>query len=166
MKLRCLLVVLVGVMGLTSSSVQAVTPQVNVLMKVDKNKAARGDLLHYKVSVRNLTEESLAHVEMTSHIPSQTTGVTDQCPEGPVEPDGDICIAPNVPTPGLGESAHQVRMGFGPLARHATVVLRFTVRINDDATIGSKLPNHAHAQGDLGPEHPSNQVSTTVIEGA
>lgn len=143
---------------------RAATPQLDVLMKADRQSVSPGELITYEVSVRSLTND-LLHVQMSSHIPLQTTGATDQCPDGPIEPDGDICIAPQVPTPGLGEAVHQVQMGSGPVDRHDKVVFRFTVRVDDTAVVGTKLHNHAHAFGDIGPEHDSNEVVTPVVDG-
>lgn len=157
-----LLAVVVVLLGTTASTVSAGPPQLNVQMDVDQQKAVRGDVLDYVVEVRNLSHDTALHIEMESHIPEDTTGVTDQCPEGPIEDDGDICIAPAVPTPGLGEDVHQVRMGFGSLEPGQTAVFRFSVRIDADAVIGSKIRNHAHAIVDNSSES-SNQVSTMVV---
>jgi hypothetical protein len=162
---RLLLTVVTVALALPLSNVHAETPQLAVAMKVDRQKASPEDLLRYEVSVRNLTEETLAHIEMSSHIPTQTTGATDQCPDGTIEPDGDICFAPSVPTPGLGEAVHQVHMGAGPVAYRQTIVFRFAVRIDANAEIGTKIHNHAHAAGDLGGEHESNEVVTQIVKG-
>lgn len=162
MKVRVALAagVVVGGLVLVPSAANSGPPQLNVLMSVDKLRAASGDTLTYEVRVRNLADEAAVQVQMSSHIPEHTTGVTDQCPEGTIEPDGDICIAPAVPTPGLGENVHQVQMGFGPLEPGQTATFRFSVRI-DDAPVGSKVRNHAHAIQDNSSES-SNQVSTLV----
>jgi hypothetical protein len=53
-------------------------------------------------------------------------------------------------------------MGTGPVRRHQTVVFRFAVRVDQTTVVGTKLHDHAHAFGDLGPEHTSNEVVTRV----
>lgn len=159
-----LAVLLAVVVGSVPVGAEAGPPQLNVLMDVDKQQATRGEILNYEVRVTNLAQEEALHVQMSSHLPEHTTGVTDQCPDGPIEPDGDICIAPSVPTPGLGDAFHQVQMGFGPLGSGETATFRFSVRINDDAPIGLKIRNHAHAEQDHSSED-SNHVQTRVVSG-
>lgn len=163
-KARAVVLTVIVLLATMAPAASAGPAQLNVLMSVDQQKAIPGDVLDYSVEVTNLSQDAAIHIEMSSHIPDDTTGVTDQCPEGPIEEDGDICIAPAVPTPGLGESVHQVQMGFGPLEPRQTATFRFSVRIDDDAVIGSKVRNHAHATVDNSSES-SNQVSTMVVAG-
>lgn len=138
-------------------------PSLAVHLSVDKGKAVPGETLEYVVRVTNVGDVEARRVEMTSHYPTETTAASTNCPEGTFEPDGDICIAPDVPTPGVGDPVHQVSFGFGPVAPGQTVTFTFAVRIDDDATIGRRLFNHAHASADLGPETTSNTVHTDIV---
>lgn len=137
--------------------------KLTVSMVVDKVAARRGDIIRYQVRVENVGDGVALDVEVDSHIPSQTTATTDACPEGTFEPDGDICFQPSVPTPGLGDSVHQVHHGFGLLGPGEGFSLQFAVRVNDDAVIGSHLPNHAHATATLEPQVTSASVDTLVV---
>jgi uncharacterized repeat protein (TIGR01451 family) len=138
-------------------------PQLHVSMLVDRVTARPGDVIHYQVVVENLGDTDAGVVRVTSHYPAQTTADGQRCPQGILTSDGDICLGADLPTPGIGESAHQVNHSQGGLAPGATISLLFAVRVNADATLGSHLWNHAHASSASAPEVTSAPVDTLVV---
>lgn len=134
-----------------------------VTMQVDRLVVTPGGSISYAVRVDNVGDADAAHVRVTSHLPEHTTAVSENCPDGTVEPDGDICLQPQVPTPGAGDGTHQVVHSRSPLAAGDGFTLRFRVRVDEDAPLGTVLPNHAHAATPGGDDVTSARVETLVV---
>jgi uncharacterized repeat protein (TIGR01451 family) len=141
---------------------RAAGPQLHVSILVDRVTARPGDVIHYEVRVENLGDSDAGVVRVTSHYPVGTTAATQSCPNGTIEPDGDLCLHPDLPTPGLGDSAHQVNNSRSGLAPGAAFSVLFAVRVNADTALGSHLPDHAHASSETAAEVTSAPVDTLV----
>lgn len=157
------LLIAAALCAVVAPAARAASPQLHVSMLVDQVAARPGDVVRYQVLVENLGDADAGPFRITSHYPEHTTADSQRCPNGPVEPDGSICIGVDLPTPGLGGGAHQVNHSEGGLAPGATVLLRFAVRVDADAPLGLHLGNHAHASSATAPEATSAPVDTLVV---
>lgn len=140
-------------------------------MEADKETVEPNGTIEYALIVSNVGEERFqGDFVLTSHIPFGTTGVTDPCPEGPVEPDGDVCVQPAAPTPGSpSQDVHQVTYSVGftgddGLDPGEEDRSSFRVRVNPSTSSGTKIANHAHLDvaGDGGGPIDTNVVVVTV----
>lgn len=138
-------------------------PRLVVTMVVDRLVVERGGLVTYGVRIDNVGNGPAATVGVTSHLPQRTEAATGQCREGAIEPDGDVCVHVEVPTPGIGEDVHQVGHTRVQLAAGSGFTLTFTVRVDHTAPVGTRLANHAHASLDAGPELDTAAVDTLVV---
>lgn len=138
-------------------------PEVTVTMFVDRVVVEPGGTIHYELTVENTGDADAPHVRVTSHIPEHTTAASRHCPEGTVEPDGDVCLQPEVQTPGGGDPAHQIVHSRAPFPAGAAFTLRFAVTVDAGTAPGTHLPNHAHAAVLLGDEQTSAGVDTVVV---
>lgn len=144
---------------------EAAAPRLLVTTLVDRLVVEPGGRVAYAVRVDNVGDAETTHVRVTAHLPPHTRADSEHCPEGTVEPDGDVCVQPDVPTPGVGDEAHQVVHSRSPLGAGDGFTLRFGVRVDDDAPIGTHLRNHAHAAIALtGAEVTTAPVDTLVVD--
>lgn len=141
----------------------ALGPELLVTMQVDRLVVEPGGLVTYWARVDNVGDADAQNVRLLSHLPPRTTAASVQCPEGIIEPDGDVCFQPQIPTPGVGDDTHQVVHSRSPLAAGEGFTLTFAVRVDGDALPGTRLSNHAHASADAGVEEASAPVDTLVV---
>lgn len=159
MKARCCALLTLVMALILPSAARAAEPRLLVTMQVDRLVVSPGGTVSYAVRVDNVGDADATHVRVTSHLPEHTTAASEHCPDGTLEPDGDVCLQPEVPTPGAGDDTHQVVHSRSPLVAGDGFTLRFRVRVDEDAPLGTVLPNHAHASMPTGEE-----VSTPVVE--
>lgn len=140
-------------------------PRVRASLLVDRMVARPGDLVRYAIVVRNVGDADAPHVRVEAHIPEGTTASDEECPET-IDPEGDVCLKIAFPTPGAGQAAHQIQHSRSPLPAGEMFVLRYAVRVDDDAGIGDRLPNDAHVWvgADLHDDAPL--VDTLVVSDA
>ncbi|HEX9683841.1 MAG TPA: hypothetical protein VGA13_12225 [Acidimicrobiales bacterium] len=138
-------------------------PAVVATMLVDRPIATTGETIHYAVRVDNIGETTMDEVVVTSHYPVNTTAATQSCPEGTFEPDGDICVQPDVPVIGAGDITHQIVRSHSPLEAGDGFTVRFAVEVDDGAPEGSTLANHAHVQTSTSVELSTAPVDTLVV---
>lgn len=138
-------------------------PDLLATMQVDRLVVEPGGLVTYWVRVDNLGSADAAHVRVTSHLPEHTSAGSEHCPDGTFEPDGDVCVHPEVPTPGAGDRAHQVAHSRSPLPAGEGFTLAFAVRVDEGTPHGTVLETHAHAAAAGGPEHTTVTVRTVVV---
>lgn len=134
-----------------------------VTMQVDRMVVEPGGSLIYWVRVDNIGDDEAAHVRVTAHLPRHTTATTEHCGDGTIEPDGDVCVHPDGPTPGAGDTTHQVVSSRSPLPAGDGFTLAFSVGVDGDAPMGERLENHAHAATPFGEEHSTAPVETLVV---
>lgn len=139
-------------------------PDILVTMQVDRLVVEPGEVVTYSVRVDNVGDADSPHVGVTAHLPEHTSAGTEHCPDGTVEPDGDVCVHPEVPTPGAGDRAHQVVHSRSPLAAGDGFTLTFSVRVDDATLLGTVLDNHAHASTPLGEERSTASMQTVVAD--
>lgn len=146
-----------------SAPAQASGPVLHVSILDDAVTAVPGGVVRYAVLVENTGDADAGLVRVTSSYPEHTTAASQSCPEGALEPDGDVCLDVDLPTPGAGDRAHQVNHNRAGLPAGASFMLQFAVRVDDDAPLGSHLLNHAHASSASASEVSSAPVDTLVV---
>lgn len=159
---RCVLIGLAVVLVLPSAG-RAAEARLLATAQVDRLVVEPGGSVSYEVRVDNVGGADADHVRVTAHLPAHTTAASEHCPEGTVEPDGDVCLQPEVPTPGAGDDGHQVVHSRSPLAAGDGFTFRFRVRIDDDAPVGELLRTHAHAAAPAGAEVTTAGLETRVV---
>lgn len=147
-------------------------PDLRITMSVDKSQAMAADRLTYTIVVTNVGRGIARELNISSHLPGHTTGMTDDtCGDQPVgvhattEPSQIVCYGLRIQDPTGAKQEHEYRVGQAALRPGYSVRRVFSVVIEPQTPAGTPIRNHAHVQLGTAANAPvttSNEVTTVV----